>query len=272
MITSTVPYKKFTFPVGEMQVNLEPVGLEESYPFVEVTFNFERTEEIFELMLLCDALKRARKTLETLTLPYVPFSRQDRVNHEGESFSLKVFADVINSLGFLEVVITDPHSDVSPALIHNCKVHEQWTALLPLVLDAVKGSPFYLVSPDAGALKKTHKLALKFAPADKNTLSRMLGVVECGKLRDTRTGEITGTVVHNVESEGQWLNPAVPYVIVDDIIDGGRTFIELAKALRAKGANDIQLVCTHGFFTKGMKVFEGLINGVHVANDQQRQL
>lgn len=274
MITSSVPYKKFTFPVGEMQVNLmsEEAQSLVAHIYADVTFHFERTEEIFELMLLCDALTRDRKILGRLLLPYVPFSRQDRVNHAGESFSLKVFADAINSLGFQEVVIHDPHSDVSAALIHNAIVVEQWELVLPLVLDAVKGQPFYLVSPDAGALKKIHKLALKFNPPDPKTPVYMWGVVECGKLRDTRTGEITGTVVHNVEGEGQWLNPAVPYVIVDDIIDGGRTFIELAKALRAKGAKEIHLVCTHGFFTKGKNVFDGLIDGVHVANDQEKKL
>ena len=86
---------------------------------VDVTFTFTKNEDIIELLLFADAAKRQGHRLRTLTMPYVPFSRQDRCNNPGEAFSLKVFCDLINNLNFNSVEIQDPHSDVIPALLNN---------------------------------------------------------------------------------------------------------------------------------------------------------
>ena len=262
MIKANIPHKTFKFPVGELQVNLTP---ESPWTDLTVVYKFDGNESIIELLLFVDAAKRSGHTLGSLIIPYVPFSRQDRTNTPGEAFSLKVFADLINGLGFKEVVIDDPHSDVTPALIHNVRVNHQWSLLAPLILSNVLAK-FYLVSPDAGALKKTHKLAQVL-----NT-PRLMGVIESSKIRNTSTGDITGTVVHasgliRSYTVGDQDVP-ISYVIADDICDGGRTFIELAKELRGMGAETIHLYVTHGFFTKGKQVFNGLIDEVHAVHDR----
>ena len=82
-------------------------------------------------------------------------------------------------------------------------------------------------------------------------------VVECSKLRNINTGEIRGTKVHSTG----FLNHDC--VIVDDICDGGRTFIEIAKVLKQKGAGKIKLYVTHGIFSKGLDVFDGLIDEIY---------
>jgi ribose-phosphate pyrophosphokinase len=206
------------------------------------------------------------KHLYRLTIPYVPFSRQDRVNHLGESFSLAVFANLINSLGFQRVVVHDPHSDVTPALIHNCEVVEQYEGVRILIRNTIT-EPFWLVSPDAGALKKTHKLAQVLARSSGNLC---LGIIESSKHRNTATGEITGTVIHSTEDFSQPPFDKHMFVVVDDICDGGRTFIELGKELRKQGAQKIHLYVTHGFFTKGKDVFNGVIDGVYAVNDRTK--
>lgn len=234
-------------------------------PLVNVIFTFTRNEDIIELLMFADAARRQGKRLVQLTIPYMPFSRQDRCNNPGEAFSLKVFCDLINNLKFEEVVVQDPHSDVTPALLNNCWVLNQWDLLVLPVLQGTGTSPFYLVAPDAGALKKTYKLAQQFKTP------RFLGVIESSKIRDTKTGEITRTVVHRWPSMiGQ--DDGVVYVIPDDIIDGGRTFIELAKELRKMGALQVHLYATHGFFTKGKQVFEGLIDKVVCVNDYSERV
>lgn len=263
MIHSNIQHKSFNFPVGEMQVTLDNlISLD-----LHVTFTFEKNEDIIKLLLFCDAAKRQNHALKVLYLPYIPFSRQDRCNQPGEAFSLKVFCDLINSLNFDSVVVHDPHSDVAPALLNRCTVHEQHELLSPLILKHVPG-PFYLVAPDAGALKKTHKLARHLS-----LVHPCLGVIESSKIRDTKTGEITGTVVHASglvghladRTKAAWSDSVpVTYVIADDIIDGGRTFIELAKELRGMGAENVHLYVTHGFFTKGKQVFDGIIDEVQI--------
>jgi ribose-phosphate pyrophosphokinase len=264
MILSTTPHKTFKFPVGELQVNLD-LSTSQCSNRTDVEFKFTGNESIIELLLFVDAAKRSDRRLGSLIMPYVPFSRQDRINAPGESFSLAMFANLINSLNFKEVVIDDPHSDVTPALLNNVRVNYQWDLLFPLIMDNASGGPFWLVSPDAGALKKTHKLAQLFANS-RNPNARCQGVIEAGKIRDTKTGEITGTGVYTDS-----IDTGAGYYIVDDIIDGGRTFIELAKVLRKMGAQDIHLYATFGFFTKGLSVFDGLIDKIHVVHDLQRE-
>ncbi len=234
--------KKFNFPCGEMQVQifLEDKGLETA----DVIFEFEKNEDIVELMLVSDALRRMGINLGVLHIPYVPFSRQDRVNARGESLSLKVFCDLVNSLNYTKVWVSDPHSDVTSALLDRCFVKEQYKSFESAFEDK---KDFYLISPDAGALKKIYKLAKLVNPLD---------VIECTKVRNTMNGEITGVKVHASDLEGR------DCFIVDDICDGGRTFIEIAKKLKEINCGKITLMVTHGFFTKGLEVFDGIIDEV----------
>jgi ribose-phosphate pyrophosphokinase len=238
---------KFNFPTGEMQVT---VKLKEKIEIADMIFEFKKNEDIIELLLTCDALKRQRVSLDTLYMAYVPFSRQDRAANIGESLSLKVFCDLINGLGFQKVVICDPHSDVTPALLNNCVVKPQWLGFNSIFEDK---KDFYLISPDGGALKKIYKLAAKVDCKE---------VLEFGKARDTKTGEITATTFPHRDLAG------ADCYIIDDICDGGKTFTEIAKILKTQGVGKIILCVTHGFFTKGLGVFDGLIDEIHTMKGQ----
>ncbi len=237
-------HSKFKFPAGELQVTVRI----KPNDFANILFEFENDEEIVELLLIADAIKRNGGILHNLVMPYVPFARQDRAANTGEAFSLKVFANLINSLGAANVIVTDPHSDVTAALIDNLVIIPQEAVVSKIVKEANLGF-FWLVSPDGGALKKIYKVAK--AIGDKKS------VIECSKLRDTETGEIRETVVHCTSFYGDTA------VIVDDICDGGRTFIEIAKVLKQKGAGRIILIVSHGLFTKGFEVFDGLIDEIY---------
>ena len=242
-----IEYTKFKFPAGELHIKL----IDATPRSVNLQFEFENMEEVYELLLLADTLKRNHIKIASLEMPYVPFSRQDRVNEVGECFSLDLFCKLINSIRADEIVVTDPHSDVATALLNNCRVipqHEIMGRYLGEKFD------FWLICPDAGNLKKTYKLASKVACA---------GVIECSKLRNTKTGEITETRVYTDDLQGK------ECVIVDDICDGGRTFIEIAKVLKTKNCGKISLMVTHGFFTKGLWVFDGLIDEVY---DRKRRV
>lgn len=229
------------FPCGETHVRILP----RHYNSECIIFEYENDSEIIELLLVCDALKRIGATIDAIGIPYVPFSRQDRIAVAGESLSLKVFCNLINSIGADTVEISDPHSDVTTALINNCRVREQHDLLAPYF----KGKDgFNLICPDGGALKKIYKLADKVSCA---------GVIECSKIRNVKTGEISGVQVHAKHLERR------DCYIVDDICDGGRTFIEIAKVLKTLNAGKIVLMVTHGFFTKGLEVFDGLIDEIY---------
>jgi ribose-phosphate pyrophosphokinase len=183
-----------------------------------------------------------------LIYPYFPYARQDRVMQPDEPFSLKIFCDMVNGQNFKSVAIHDPHSDVTPALLNNCIVIPQWE-LAQRTLPQEYISEYLFVSPDAGAYKKVSKLI-----SDDKRIA--IGV----KNRDSQ-GNITHTDVFSpVPIEGQ------NCVIVDDICDGGRTFIELAKTLKDKGADSVILYVTHGIFSKGIDVLKEHIDHVYTTN------
>lgn len=243
MITCSLKYKYFNFPTGERHIVIESIG---HLPIANVNLEYENDSEIMELLLINDAIKRLGGKINELHIPYVPYSRQDRINVQGESFSLKVFCDLINYIGANTVHIIDPHSDVTSALLNNAVIipqHEIFENLL------IEKNNFFLVCPDGGALKKIYKLATATTP---------LGIIECSKRRNPLNGEITGVYVpcgEGLEND---------FIIVDDICDGGRTFIEISKVIKQKNPNSkVILMVSHGFFTKGLEVFDGLINEVY---------
>jgi ribose-phosphate pyrophosphokinase len=241
-------FTKTTFPGGESCIRLTG-----SYtvPNLTIELDFESNVDLFDLALLVDAIERkyTRRPGIQLFMAYVPYARQDRVCNPGESLSVKVVADFINNLCFDAVCIIDPHSDVASALFNNVVVIEQ--SVCAERLARLVGETTVLVSPDAGANKKVFKFAQKGGFAE---------VIRADKVRDLATGNIIETKVYS-ENVGD-----KDFLIVDDICDGGRTFIELAKQLRKLTTGKISLFVTHGIFSAGTKVFDGIIDTVYTAN------
>ena len=82
------------------------------------------------------------------------------------------------------------------------------------------------------------------------------------KVRNTITGEITGTRLDDPDQSAKGRD----CLIVDDICDGGRTFIELAKVIRQQGPARGYLYVTHGIFSNGLGIFQGLTDGVYTTD------
>ena len=206
-------------------------------------------------MVAVDALKRLtnEETRIELVIPYFPYARQDRVCVEGEALGAAVMANFINSLNFSKVTIWDAHSDVSPALINKVTNIEQISLLTrcEVLSQRLSRGELTLISPDAGASKKTIKISEKFNGVPE--------VIQAQKVRNLRTGEIIKTeIIGDVKGKS--------VLIADDICDGGRTFIELAKVLKSHGAVEVSLFITHGIFSKGLDVFEGLIDKIYTTD------
>ena len=200
------------------------------------------------LLMLKDALDRWMDIRRfELRLPYVPYARQDRDSLPGEAIAIRVFANLINSMGFSRVYITDPHSDVTQSLINNVKVTPQFSKFM--VGNCFDSNYDAVVSPDAGALKKI------------GLVSKVTGlpVVEGFKKRDPSTGELSG-FGYNGDVRGKKV------LIVDDICDGGGTFVGLAKELLEGGTKSVSLFVTHGIFSKGLEVFDGVLDTVYTTN------
>lgn len=236
----------FKFPAGEVHFKLLYEGWSLEGPLV-ITTDLRNSDELMLLMLISDRYKNIEKHLELL---YTPYARQDRITSDCEPFSLRAFANMINSCGFKIVTIYDPHSDVTPALINNASiVHRLDTACNIKPLKELLQSPnTVIVSPDGGAMKTNNKIARHFK----------LPHICATKVRDTQTGEITATRIHAAATDITDRD----LVILDDICDGGKTFIEIAKALENQKPRSLSLYTTVGIYSKGKEVLEPYFSNI----------
>lgn len=230
----------FMFPGGEVNPNVIKKGFHS-----DVTAILKDSKTIMELLMVANALNYK---IDKLEIPYIPYARQDRICNTGEAFSIKVMADLINSIGAKQVIGWDVHSDVTSALINNfLNIPQEDILGYDIELGRILLDKKYCIcSPDAGSLKKIHKIQNTFRiPNDRLVLA--------SKERDVKTGYIINTTVDFAPKQ---------VLIIDDICDGGRTFVELAKVLKAKGTEKVHLYVTHGIFSKGIDVFDGLIDHI----------
>ena len=184
-----------------------------------------------------------------LDLPYVPYARQDRRCNPGEALGIKVFGDYINSLKFDVVMITDPHSAVTEACIERSHVVNQ-IETFQYELDYGK---FYIVAPDLGAMKKAEAFAKAVGA---------LGVVTCYKERNLYTGDIVSQGLIGGENIPENAN----FFVLDDICDGGRTFVGVAELLMPMSPNKLYLGVTHGIFSYGADVVTQVYDRVYTTN------
>jgi ribose-phosphate pyrophosphokinase len=201
---------------------------------IRINTRLNSSDDVMNLCLAVDALRNMNVEYIEVFIPYMPYARQDRVMVPGEPLSVKVFASIINSLNLNKVIVFDAHSDVSVALLNKCTNipnHE----MVKHFLKQLQLSDFILVSPDLGAYKKVDKLAQKIEY--KNHIATGI------KIRDLSTGKIIKSDVNTEDLNGK------PCIVIDDICDGGRTFIELATALKLKNAGSLYFIASHGIFS-----------------------
>ena len=184
-----------------------------------------------------------KNVLATLTICCLIGQRSDRRFNKSESFDLKVISNFINMMKFDKVFILHPHSETSLALINNSEKISHFN----FVEKAYKiiGKPV-LVSPDAGAYKTTHEIAVKLN-AD---------IIPSNKVR------INGVPKINIQGDVK----GKECLIVDDLADGGRTFKFLADALKKLGATKVFLYVTHAQFNFDFNELKEKIDHIYCTN------
>jgi ribose-phosphate pyrophosphokinase len=232
-----IVFQNFTFSGGEPHIKIDPDF--DVNQKITITHRLNSFNDLGLLCIAVDALRRMDVKNIDLFIPYFPAARQDRVMIKGEPLSVKVYADIINTLQFTKVFVFDAHSEVTPALVNNCEVIPNHT-FIQAVVKAI-GNQVKLISPDGGALKKIYKVSEYLGGVE---------VVECSKSRDVKTGRLSGFKVYNDDLQG------ADCLIVDDICDGGGTFVGLAEELKNKNAGKLYLAVSHGIFNKGFEVLD----------------
>lgn len=224
--------KQSIFPAGETYINVHPDVVNSSAP-AELDFYYEGDQSFIQLLMVVNALRVAHtKRQLSLNCFYFPGARQDRVCLDGDAFSLRVYANLINSCNFEKVKIFDPHSDVCPAVVWGSEVVSNLSFVKYIVSSQFDSKNCIFVSPDAGANKKVQKLS--------QTLK--IPFIRADKIRDLESGKIVETKVY---TDGINLKDK-NIIIIDDILSGGRTFIELAQALKKiEPSSKVSLIVSH---------------------------
>lgn len=270
---SEIKYTISKFPDGQQQVKITS----EEKPGIPIFFfSFQinaRLNNFKDLELIICAIKSLRelgvKNIHLYT-PYFLGSRSDRKFEQGSNNYLKdVICPIINSLKFQSVTVLDPHSDVLEACLNNFKKVDNINLVNFAIsnicnigneikmIDHVKmQNQLVLISPDAGANKKIFKVA--------DQIGYKGNIITCSKSRDAQ-GQLSRIEVPSKEI----CQLKKDILIIDDICDGGATFIKIAERIKEIGihsSSKIYLIVTHGIFSKGFKELSQYFDGIYCTN------
>ena len=174
-------------------------------------------------------LQRQRGRSVAGLIPYLPGARQDR----GRPFGAEIYANLINNINADQVITFDPHSPVMPEMISHITVVDSTAAILKGLSDhALTGQLGGIIAPDKGA----HDRAARVAKA------LDLPVYTAGKKRNPATGHLTDFTCEPIPDDG------TIKLVVDDICDGGRTFLGLADSTGLP-PEQLALWVSHGVFS-----------------------
>lgn len=238
---SNITYNITTFPDGEPHIVLGDINRKDS---VSVVCRITNPNDMYILLQVADILSR-HEVIFTLQVYYLMSMRMDRVISFNESFSLKVVANLINSMGAESVHVLEPHSGKVQDLIK-----EYW-------------GDIYINMPNFTG----------YVPVllDKNATERYtcLGqnALICSKTYNPETGEADGFSIDNPELlEDEELSGA-PFVVIDSLCDDGKTFASVASILKEIAPKrGLAIFITHMVNSKGITTLSENYDEVYFTN------
>lgn len=250
-----VNLRTINFSGGEVHPRI--VDAPTSAKVVRIVSHAYSSDDIMELALVVDAVNEWLKRYMQpggaahkmhLEMPYLPYARQDRVCHPGEANGLRVMCRMLDKMDFDRIKFWDVHNPLATMRsMQTNSINEtadHFVKLIDGLIDPV------VIAPDKGAVERATLAA--------NALHTNFYCAT--KLRSSNNGAILATQINMPHQEHRDL------LMVDDICDGGRTFIALAEVLCAKTDGRVLLYVTHGIFSRGLDVFDGLIDQIYCPN------
>ena len=253
---SDIKFKVSKFPDGQQTIELLDYHYCNNSEKVIIISRLNSFIDLELIICATQALKNIGFFHIELSITYFLGARSDRQFVEGGINYLKqVICPIINSQGYEKVYVFDPHSDVIEACVNNIQKNNNHD-LVRLSIDCIKGKSgknkdLLVVAPDAGAIKKTYEVCKKL---------ELQNVIIASKIREMISGNITKTEIQKID------NNIKKIIIIDDICDGGRTFVNLAKEIKKQTDKPIYLIVSHGIFSAGFDELLSVIDEIYTTN------
>lgn len=233
---SGIPLGKMSsrqFSDGEIMINIEETVRGDDIYIIQST-SFPVNDNLWELLIMIDACKRASANTVNIVVPYFGYSRQDRIAASREPITAKLVANMLVKAGVDRVLTLDLHA-VQVQGFFDIPVDNLFT--VPLFAEhynqlGLSGEDVVVVSPKNSGIKRARSLA--------EYLDSPIAIIDYAQ-DDSEREE--GYIIGEVEGKKA--------IIIDDILNTGKTFAEAAKILERGGATEIYAVASHGLFAGG---------------------
>ena len=228
-----IPVARLIFPDGQPHVELSHVPNGET---VYIRVAIRTPNELMDLLLVNNVLV-ARSNRVSVRITYLMGARMDRPINMFQPNTFKVVCEQLMAARFPSIDVIDVHN---VRALHEYLPHAR--NILPdfqisTMLRGYKTTDTLLIYPDAGAVTRA------------SIIKHGFHTVQCVKTRDPNNGKLSNFAV---DKDTAWNIRGKRCIIIDDICDGGATFIGLSKLLREEhGAKSVDLFVTHGIFSKG---------------------
>ena len=221
------------FSDGEIMINIEETVRGDDIYIIQST-SFPVNDNLWELLIMIDACKRASANSVNVVIPYFGYARQDRIAASREPITAKLVANMLVKAGVDRLLTLDLHA-VQVQGFFDIPVDNLFT--VPLFAEhysrlGFTGEDVVVVSPKNSGIKRARSLA--------EVLDAPIAIIDYAQ--DDASRE-EGYIIGEVEGKKA--------IIIDDILNTGKTFAEAAKILERGGATDIYAVASHGLFAGG---------------------
>ena len=217
------------FSDGEISVNITET-VRGCDVFVIQSTNNPVNDNLMELLIMIDALKRASAGRITAVMPYYGYARQDRKAKSRDPITAKLVANLITAAGADRVLTMDLHAAQIQGYFDIPLDHLQGGKILADYFNRKQIEDLVVVSPDLGSVTRSRKFA--------NTLNGDVPIA----IIDKRRPKANVCEVMNIIGEVAGKN----VILLDDMIDTAGTIVNAANALKEYGAKDVYACCTHG--------------------------
>jgi ribose-phosphate pyrophosphokinase len=213
------------FSDGEFQPSIEETVRGKDVIIVQSTF--PPTDNLFELLLLIDAAKRASAKRIVAVMPYFGFARQDRKDKPRVAIGAKMVANLLTAAGVDRVITMDLHAEQIQGFFEVPVDHLYASTIFIPHLQAMNIPDLVIAAPDTGGTKRA------------NAYAKILGVdlAICYKQRKVANQVESMTVIGDVTGKN--------VVLIDDMVDTAGTLCKAAEMMLENGALSVRAICTH---------------------------